>query len=68
MISVIGGSWMMSDFTLPLGLVCFGITLHCGNANVMILPGNNGGIRDVEGDVVELESQKMLPQNNSEDV
>ena len=51
-----------------LGLVSFGITLHCGNTNVMVLPGNKGGTRNVEGEVVELESQKMLPQNNSEDV
>ena len=53
---------------LSLGLLSFGITLHCGKANVMILPGNNGGIRDVEGEIVELETQKMLLQNNSEDV
>ena len=46
-----------------LGVLFFGITLHYGNANVMVLSGDNEGMRDVKIEVLELESQKIITKS-----
>ena len=45
-----------------LGLLCFGITLHYGTAKVLILPGNEGGIRGVANERPELNKQNIAGQ------
>ena len=51
-----------------LGLIFFGITLHYGNANVMVLSEDNGEMRDVKIEDLEIKSQKTFLRNHSENV
>ena len=49
---------------IPLGFLCFGITLHYGNAKVLVLPGNEGGLGGVANERLELNIQNIVGEES----
>ena len=58
--------WAAISFLIvfSLGLLCFGITLHYGNAKVLVLPGNEGGLGGVANERLELNIQNIVGEES----